>query len=337
VVPVGSRSSRRSTGLSSGIVTALTPARKRLIFRVAAVAIGIAIVVMVVRTIQRDGPAAVEAWRNAQIQWSWISVAVIGALAGHVVWTIGWRRLLRDMGISTTLWPLLRIYLVSNLGRYLPGAKAWQMGVVYGMATEAGMPGGVVAATSLFQGVVGVGVGMILLLAFGGAALAIAPILFVLPVLGAIAVLFLPAALKAMPKLHAIALARVPGFDAVTASTMWALLWTSVASWLAWGLAFYALAHGLLADTVAPLTTYLAAWISSLLAGIIVVIAPAGVGVRDNLMQALLVGAGVSAGSGIVVVAIARVWATALEVVPAVIVLALRRKKPAVPETVQTN
>jgi hypothetical protein len=35
----------------------------------------------------------------------------------------GWRRLLSDAGVRVGLWPLARIFLVSNLGRYLPGGR----------------------------------------------------------------------------------------------------------------------------------------------------------------------------------------------------------------------
>ena len=86
---------------------------------------------------------------------------------------------------------------------------------------------------------------------------------------------------------------------------------------------------GLFSETVSQrLGAYIAAWIGPFLAGIIAIVAPAGLGVRDAAMTGMLHAAGVSPGDTVIVVVIARAWATLLDVVPAIIVLLLQRLVP---------
>jgi uncharacterized membrane protein YbhN (UPF0104 family) len=113
----------------------------------------------------------------------------------------------------------------------------------------------------------------------------------------------------------------------MTAGTMWTLVWTCAASWAAWGIGLWALALGLLPEAGASVPAYIAAWIGPFLAGVAALVAPAGLGVRDEAMRTMLVASGATTGGAIVVVVVGRVWATVIEVVPAVAFLALRRKR----------
>lgn len=305
------------------------PARRpwlRTTLRVAGVLVTIAVVAALAGVARRDGPAALAAWRSAHVRWSWIVLACACALAGQMVFVHGWRRMLTDCGQRVPYWQALRIYLVSGLGRYLPGGKAWQMGIVAMMAAERGFHAGTLAATSLLQGMVGVIVGALLLFATGGAAVGLPPAWIGAPVVGLVGLLLAPALLEQLPRLRSAAVARWPSVDNITAATMWALIWTGAASWLGWGLGLYALARGLLGDPGASIGLYVAAWIGPFIAGLLAVVTPAGLGVRDAAMTAILTGAGVNAGGGVMLVVIARVWGTLLEVLPAAVLLLLRRR-----------
>jgi uncharacterized membrane protein YbhN (UPF0104 family) len=299
----------------------------RLALHAVAVVLSALVIVALVRVFRRDGPAALEAWRAADVQWAWVTTATLCALAGHAIYVVGWQRLLRDLDIPITFWQAARYFLVSNLGRYLPGGKAWQMGIVGVMAAENQQPAGVVAATSLLQGIIGVAVGAIMLFATGGAALGVAPVWFAFPLAGVAGLVVAPALLRAFPRVSALVVKRLPGIASVSAWTMWALVWTSVASWIGWGVALYALGISLLGEPGASLVTYISAWIGPFLAGLIAIVTPAGLGVRDGAMQGMLGAAGVPASSALVLVVVTRVWVTLVEVVPAIAVLALRRRR----------
>jgi uncharacterized membrane protein (UPF0127 family)/uncharacterized membrane protein YbhN (UPF0104 family) len=290
--------------------------------RVFAVLITVAVMVALARSLRREAPEALTAWRAAHVRWEWITLACACGAAGQALWIVGWRRLLSDSGLALSLWDTTRIYLASNLGRYVPGAKAWQMGIVGVMASERGLPGAAVAATSLLQGTVGMVVGALLLVATGSAALGISPAWLVVAAAGVAGLLAAPALLQRMPAVRRL----LPQVERVSAGTMWAMIWTSAASWLAWGLGLYALARGLLHDPGTSVWAYVAAWIGPFMAGILAVVAPAGLGVRDAAMKAALDAAGVDPGGVVVVVVVARLWITVLEVVPALTMLAIRRR-----------
>ena len=98
--------------------------RFRGVLRFAAAVLSVVMIVVLGRVMWRDGPAALNAWRAAHVRWPWVAFAVACALAGQAIFVVGWRRLLTDLGTRAPFWTLARLFLVSNLGRYLPAGKA---------------------------------------------------------------------------------------------------------------------------------------------------------------------------------------------------------------------
>lgn len=294
--------------------------------RVGAAVLTIVMIAVVIRSFRRDGPAALQAWRASHIRWTWLVTSAVAPFVGHAIYVYGWRRLLRDADVHASYWHLARIFLVSNLGRYLPAGKAWQMAIVGMMAAESNLPAALLAASSLFQGMIGVGVGLLVLFATAGSVLHIHAIWFVLAIVGVVALLFLPRLVRAIPRVHELLVRRVPGFDSVTATTMWTLVWTTAASWIFWGMALDALARALLPTVTASVGAFVAAWTASFLTGLLAIVSPAGLGAREEAMRVVLLAAQTTAADVLIIVLIARVWATAIDVVPAALVLLIRRR-----------
>lgn len=299
--------------------------RFRGVLRFAAAVLSVVMITVLARVLWRDGPAALDAWRAAHVRWHWVAFAVACALAGHAIYVVGWRRLLTDLGVRAPFWTLARPFLVSNLGRYLPAGKAWQMAIVGMMAAEQQLPSATLAGSSLFQGIVGVGVGAVVVFAAGSTTIGLPTVWLIVPAAAIVILLLTPAVIQSLPRLHVAVKRVVPGIDAVTATTMWSLVWTSAASWVLWGIALYGLANALLTTPVASMTAYVAAWAGSFLAGLIAVVSPAGLGAREGVMQAVLARAGMRSGDVLVLVIVARGWVTLLDVVPAGLVLMFRR------------
>jgi len=304
-----------------------TTARLRGILRIVAAILTVLILVVLIQSIRRDGPAALDAWRSAHVRWTWIALSVLLGAVGHAFYVIGWRRLLNDAGIRVPLWQLIRFFLVSNLGRYLPGGKAWQMGIIGVMAAEHDLPAAAITASSLFQGIIGVGVGAIVLFAAGGSVIGLPTPWLALPLIGVTVLLLCPTIIKSSERLRKLITPHWPHVTSETTGTMWMLIWTSVGNWIMWGAAFYALGGALLPSPVASISSYIAAWSGSFLAGLIAVVSPAGLGAREGVMQAILHNAGMNAADVLIVVIIARVWSTILDVVPAVTVLIFRKRR----------
>ena len=300
--------------------------RHRTILRFAAAVLTVVMIAVLTQALRRDGRAALSAWRAAHVHWSWVALSVVCALTGHVIYVAGWRRLLSDSGVRAGFWTLARLFLVSNLGRYLPAGKAWQMAIVGMMAAEEQLPSAILAASSLFQGVVGVGVGAILVIAAGGTTIGLPVAWLVLPVAAVIGLLAAPRLLRSIPRIHAALKRRVPGIDCVGAGTMWTLIWTSAASWILWSIALYDLARAVLPAAGASVIPYVAAWTGSFLAGLIALVSPAGLGARETVMEVVLTRTGMRPEEVLVLVVVARAWVTVLDSVPAAIILLLRRR-----------
>ena len=293
--------------------------------RVFAAVASVLIVFALVRAIKRDWPAAIDAWQKAEINALWIIVAILFGLAAHFLYALGWWRLLKDCAIPFSLWQTTRVYLVSDLGRYLPGGKAWQTGLIAAMAAEYNLPATTVAATSLVVGLVGLATGGAVLLAAGDITLPINRWWLAIPIGCIVALLAAPAALKSMPRLRKKIVSKLFRLDSVTTGTIWMLVWTTGLSWIAWGLGLYALALGLLPDPVASPLTYVAAFIGAFLGGAMAVVAPGGLGVRDELMRTMLTASGLDAGSAIVLILVARLYTTVLDIAPALLFLLFSR------------
>ena len=301
------------------------PNRFRTLWRLAGAVLGVVMIAVIAHALRRDGPAALAAWRGAHVAWAWVIFAILCALAGQAINVVGWRRLLRDSGIDASLWTLMRLFLVSNLGRYLPAGKAWQMAIVAMIATEERLPAALVAASSFFLGVVGVGVGAIIVFAAGRSTIGLPPAWLVLPLFALLGLLFAPIVIRALPRLHEAIRRRVPGIDSLDAWTMWALIWTSSASWILWGTALLGLAKALLPASTTSITTCVAAWTGSFLAGLIAFVSPAGLGAREAVMQVVLTRTGMMRADALVLVVVSRVWVTLLDIIPAALFLVLRR------------
>ncbi len=73
------------------------------------------------------------------INYGYLSLSVLCALAALVLMALGWRMIIRHFGHSVTVGEAFKISYLSNLGRYIPG-KVWQvMGILY-LTGQKGIP-----------------------------------------------------------------------------------------------------------------------------------------------------------------------------------------------------
>jgi hypothetical protein len=121
---------------------------------------------------------------------------------------------------------------------------------------------------------------------------------------------------------------RVPGvqllWSGMTPGRLGRFALLLVAPWLLYGVAFRLLAVGLLGEAAAAQSWgfYVAAFTGSYVAGVIAVFAPAGLLVREAALIGVLAPA-LGSGDAVILAVASRIWLTALEVLAAVVVLAL--------------
>ena len=239
------------------------------------------------------------------------------------VWSASiWGRLVRDLGgPSLGLWTSVRVFMVANLGRYVPG-KVWQIsGLAYLAKREGVQPVVATGAAILGQGLAVLGAALVGLGVLLGANQLWGEIGWVEAVVGfGGAVLIITVVV--VPRLfHQVVgawfrLTRTdPPVDGLGKGNMglrWLILYV-----MNWGI--YAASFWLLYLSFGEWRTFLQvgpAFAAAYVAGYIAIFSPAGVGIREGVLVVLLQPI-MAKEAAVVLAVIARLWTTGVELIPA--------------------
>jgi len=258
-----------------------------------------------------------EEWRPDLLPLLLSSLVLLG---GYLMSALLWGRMVRELGGPRI--PPGRgaaVYLTANLGRYLPG-KVWQLAGLAMLARREGVSPGVATVAAVLGQVV----------ALGGAAL-VGAVAFAASeerlrwvgggMLAAVVVLLL---LASVPPLYraavgrAFRLARKEAPASLLSDRIFGIRWMALYT-LNWGL-YAASFWGLAVSLRLELTPWEAgpAFAAAYVLGYLAIFAPAGLGVREGFLVALLQPA---VGTGAVALAVvSRLWTTVVEIVPAGVV-----------------
>jgi hypothetical protein len=260
------------------------------------------------------------------VGWGWIAASTATFAVAYLVLIQTWRAILASWDARLPFVTAARIWIVSNLGRYVPG-RLWQIAAMGVLAQRAGASPVAATGSAVVNAVVNIAAGFLVVMATGWRLLAlpyagapvVAGVIIVTTVLGFMAVPWLAP--------HGLRLAeRVTGRTAVVGTPpRRALLHAAVgnlAGWILYGLAFQMLTRALLGAAPGGLAAYIAVYTLSYLVGYLVLPAPAGVGFREASMITLMPAAGLATAAQAAVLAIAsRVLLTILDIAPGLIFL----------------
>ena len=251
----------------------------------------------------------------------WIALSVLAVFLSYGISVEAWRRILAGWDQSLPYSRAARVWLVANLGRYIPG-KIWSVAGLMVLAQRAGVAPWAAGASAFAIQAVAIGTAVALVAAatpdaasplrLGAAALV---------AVATIAVLVWDRAARGLARLTGSTVQIKPlPVAAVVKSAVLGLL-----AWLAHGVAFWLLARGLgLPDTLSVVT---AAGIFPLgyILGLLALFAPGGIGVREVVLIGLL--APTLGGGGAVALSVAsRILLTVTEVVAPIGVLLVTRR-----------
>jgi len=273
-------------------------------------------------------------WRTAadvagSLDVAWATVIASGAivLAAYGILVLTWRECVADAGAPLGIGESARIWFVSNLARYIPGAL-WQMGALAVLARQQGASASAATSAALVLTVVNTLCGIAVVLGFGNA-LVEAPVTPWLPVLAGLAGL---AALRWVAPSLVRWIAKRTGRElrlpALSTRMLAAAIIGSVLSWIAYGIAFKLFVAGTLPGVDLPVTAAIAIYAGSYLAGFLSLGPPAGIGVADGALVWLLSAGGIATpAEAVVISALTRLWRTVLEIAPGLVYLALQRSR----------
>lgn len=290
-------------------------------FLVLAVALAVAAVVL-----ERDAVSAA----ISRLDGARVAGAMLFSLANVLLAMMSWRAVMADLGSPLHVRDAARIYLVGQVGKYVPGG-VWNLLAAAELGRDHGIPRRRTVAAMLVTVLLGVTMGVLLalvLLPFAPGTLfsrfwwasAVAPLLLVV---------IHPAVLNRLLAV-VLRLTRRDPLDGATSirGTAVAAVW-AIVSWFAVGIQVWLLATALGAPADVPtlaLTTggYALAWVL----GFLVLVVPAGVGPREAALALVLAGL-LGRGEILVVVLLSRVLLTVADLGTAgVALLTARRRVP---------
>jgi len=239
-------------------------------------------------------------------------------LFGYLMSAALWGRLVTDLGgPEIPMWRAVRLFMVANLGRYIPG-KVWQIAGLALLAKREGVSARIATGSAILgQGFALVGATALGLAAFFGPNEAWRPLgwagvwIVALLTLG----LFSPTAFGRLLTLWF----RMTGEEAPTrlqGRSTFGVRWLGLYT-LNW--AVYATAFWLLYLSFGDFAAFIQigpAFAAGYVAGYVAFFAPAGVGVREAAIIGFLTPV-MSLEAATVMAVVARIWTTLIEVVPA--------------------
>jgi len=261
---------------------------------------------------------------TAQLTWWRIAAATLAVLFAYALLIETWRRTVAAWGERLDWTAATRIWFISNLGRYVPG-KIWQIGAMGVLAQERGVSPVAATGSAVVVNIVSVIAGFGVVAATGGRVLArYAGEVVALGTVLVVVLLLLPLGMASGTRLYRRMTGRELNLGSLPPRALIVALVGTTAAWLLYGLAFRWFALGVGLGGAGGVASYTAAYTLSYLLGYLVLLAPGGIGVREGALVASMTQLGLaSVGEATVVAVTSRLWLTALEVAPGVLLIAL--------------
>ena len=255
-------------------------------WRWAQAAAGLAVIGFVVRHLARNWDAI----RSEPIAWTfaphWVLTSLALVLVVYALLAESWRRMLAGWGPSLRFSEAARIWVISSLGKYLPG-KVWAVAGMAMLAERRGIPPAPATASAILLQIASIGTGALVVGMTGvavlearqpGSRLAIGLLLLASGAALA-AVLWPPFARRLLARFRSAPDQRVtPRFGAVAFGIA-----ANLVAWLGYGIALWLLARALLPTAELPLGDAIGGFAGSYIAGLLFLLAPGGLGVREGV------------------------------------------------------
>ncbi len=264
-----------------------------------------------------------ENWRALSgigpLSWPWLALATVLGTAGLLGFSLSYRAIVQINYGSISLLKAIGLLYVPMLWKYVPG-KVWVVVGGLWLHTRAKIPKPAALACiaeSMFVGLVGAAIVTVALGAWG-----------FFPVLGRPSWVLLGAALAICMNykilIHCFNFAmqlmnRRDWFASPpTYTALLTLLGLNAISWLVYGVGFFCVARSIENVPLESAPQFVALFATAQVAGLLVVVAPAGLGVREGVLFAGLSPL-TGPGGAIAIAASCRIWQTVLELMLAAI------------------
>ncbi|HJR67836.1 MAG TPA: lysylphosphatidylglycerol synthase domain-containing protein [Gemmatimonadaceae bacterium] len=279
----------------------------------------------------REHAGTFSAW-DGTVDWPTLLAASMLVLGAFTLMVLTWSASLRWWNAGVSLLAALRIWSLSNLARFIPGA-VWQFAGLAALAADEGISPLAATGAVLLQQLILLATGVVVAVMMAPAW--VEPIAGGLPpaataIIAIIALAILAVSIPLMMPAIGRGLGRMvkrqfawprPAPGAFAGYTV-----ALVIPWLIYAAAFWMFARALIGESAPSLLVAGGAFVASYVAGIVAVFAPAGIAVREAALVAMLT----PVLDGRVALALAlgsRLWMIALEILMAAVVVGLYRAR----------
>ena len=281
--------------------------------------------------IAREHAGAFASW-DAAIDWPAMVAASAIVLVAFTLMVFTWGASLRWWRATVSFLSALRIWSLSNLARFIPGA-VWQFAGLAALAADEGVSPLAATGAVLLQQLVLLATGVVVAVVMAPAWAApvtggMPPLVTAGIAIGALAVfvLVIPHTMPGLGRaLHRI-VRREFAWPRPSHSAFAAYTGALALPWLAYAAAFWLFGRALLGVSAPSLDVAGGAFVASYVAGIIAVFAPAGIAVREAALVAMLAPV-IEARAALLLAIGSRLWMIALEILMAVVVVAVYRTR----------
>ena len=242
------------------------------------------VLALIARSLARSWTAfqSVQVTLDVKIGWLAASVGVI--FLTYAIQIESWRRMLHGWDQRLSYPNAARAWTLANLGRYIPG-KVWSVAGLVVLAERAGVRRSAAAVSAFAMQAVILGTGVVLTaLATPHAA---SPLLLGGAVLAALALIGVLAWRRTAQWLGTLADSTTP-LPPLPPSAIIVSSGLMLISWATFGISFWMLIRGLISTVSVPVPAAMGMFALGYVMGLIAIVAPGGLGVRDLALVGFL-------------------------------------------------
>ena len=242
------------------------------------------VLALIARSLARNWAAFQSVQVTLDIRIGWLAASVGVIFLTYAIQIESWRRMLRGWDQRLSYPNAARAWTLANLGRYIPG-KVWSVAGLVVLAEQAGVRRSAAAVSAFAMQAVVLGTGVVLVaIATPHAA---SPVLLGAAVLASLALIGVLAWRRTAEWLGTLADSKTPlpplPLSAILLSSGLMLL-----SWATFGVSFWMLIRGLISTAGVPLAAAMGMFALGYVMGLVALIAPGGLGVRDLALVGFL-------------------------------------------------